>query len=84
MADQNTNSASIPVPHDKEIPYAVNLHGQPTFPHPGKGMPGHKQADPMATQRQAAANHQASQNAAEAKRQATRRSDMRGAPRKGR
>lgn len=70
MADTNqepTNSASVPFPSDKEIPYVYKPLGVPSLAHPGPGLPGHKQTyDAQAARNQAAARYQAEVDAANA------------------
>ena len=77
---QHKDSASTPVPSDKEIPYTFTSIKDPALlPPGGQGrMPGHKQADPRAIYAAAAAAWEADVAEADAKRAAQFKADTQG------
>jgi len=80
MADNNEqqNSASVPIPSDKEFPFTVTEFPlkELTSPNGMRGLgKGHKQADPRAVQNAASARYQAEVAAANAKSAAQYRAD---------
>lgn len=63
MADNQKNSASIPAPSDKNMPYKFTGLQDPALQSPGGSMPGYKFTSNAAANRAAAAQRwQAEQN----------------------
>lgn len=79
ITQEPKDSASNPVPHDNQIPYSVNNDGTPSLATPGARLPGHKQSDPRATMAAVSKAYQADVAAAQAKTDATFRSDKKAA-----